>query len=53
MGDIVNLGYTIGALSKNTIEWSNNGVNFYLASEDLTKEELVEVAQSVQGKEAK
>lgn len=52
-GDIVNLGYTMGALSDNSVEWSHDGVNFYLASEDLTKEELIEVAQSVQGKEAK
>lgn len=52
-GDIVNLGHSIGALSDNTIEWSNNGVNFLLASEELTKEELIEVAKSVQGKEVK
>ena len=52
-GDIVNLGFTIGALSENTIEWSYEGSDFYLASEELTKEELIEVAQSVQGKEAK
>lgn len=52
-GDIVNLGHTIGALSDNTIVWSNNGVSFYLASEDLTKEELVDVAKSVEGKAVK
>jgi len=52
-GDIVNLGFTIGALSENTIEWSYEGMDFYLASKELTKEELIEVAQSVQGKEAK
>lgn len=52
-GEIVNLGFTIGALSENIIEWNYNGVDFYLASEDLTKEELVEIAASVQGKEVK
>jgi len=52
-GDIVNLGFTIGALSDNAIEWTHNGVDFYLASEDLTTEELIEVAQSVQGQEVK
>ncbi|WP_029267243.1 LolA family protein [Virgibacillus alimentarius] len=52
-GDIVNLGQSIGALSENTLEWTHNGVDYYLASEDLTKEELIEVAQSVQGKEVK
>ncbi|WP_164671065.1 LolA family protein [Virgibacillus doumboii] len=52
-GEIVNLGHSIGALSENTIEWSNDGMNFLLASEELTKEELIEVAKSVQGKEVK
>lgn len=49
-GEIVNLGFAIGAMSENSIQWHNNGTKFYLASEDLTKEELVEVAKSVQGK---
>ncbi|MGM8366596.1 LolA family protein [Virgibacillus sp. W0181] len=52
-GDIVNLGHAIGALSENAIEWTNNGIDYYLASEELTKEELIEVAASVQGKEVK
>ncbi|MBP1950648.1 LolA family protein [Virgibacillus litoralis] len=52
-GEIVNLGHSIGALSGNTIEWSNNGMNFILASDELNKEELIEVAKSVQGKEVK
>ncbi|SFE35626.1 Outer membrane lipoprotein-sorting protein [Lentibacillus persicus] len=52
-GEIVNLGHSIGALSGNTIEWTNNGMSFVLASDELTREELIEVAQSVQGKEAK
>lgn len=50
-GDILNLGHTIGIISENVIEWSMNGVDFMLASDELTKEELIEVAQSVQGKE--
>ncbi|MCD5325849.1 MULTISPECIES: LolA family protein [Pontibacillus] len=48
-GEMVDLGYTMGALSGSTLEWSHEGMNFYLASEDLTKEEMIEVAQSVQG----
>ncbi|ASK61254.1 DUF4367 domain-containing protein [Virgibacillus phasianinus] len=52
-GEIVNLGFAIGAVSENSIEWHNNGMNFYLASDDLTKEELINVAKSVQGKEIK
>lgn len=52
-GEIVNLGHSIGALSDNTIEWVDNGMSFVLASDELTREELIEVAQSVQGKEVK
>lgn len=52
-GDLVNLGFAIAALAENKIEWTYDGVDFMLASEELTKEELIEVAQSVQGKEAK
>lgn len=49
-GDIVNLGFgAVGALSDNALEWDYNGMNFYLASDQLTREELIEVAQSVQG----
>lgn len=52
-GDIVNLGFTLGALSDHTLQWSYNGVEFYLASEDLSRDELIAVAQSVQGQEVK
>ncbi|MBS4192512.1 outer membrane lipoprotein carrier protein LolA [Bacillus sp. FJAT-49705] len=47
-GEPVDLGFTIGALSNNTIKWTYQGVDYVIASTDLTKEELVEVAQSVQ-----
>lgn len=49
VGDPVNLGFTMGALSSSRLEWSYGGKDFVLASEELTKEEMVEVAQSVQG----
>lgn len=52
-GDVVNLGYSIGALTNNTIEWNYNGTDFYLASEDMTIEELIEVASSIEGQEIK
>lgn len=52
-GDVVNLGYSIGALTNNTIEWNYNGTDFYLASEDMTMEELIEVASSIEGQEIK
>ncbi len=52
-GDIINLGHTVAGLSDNTLEWSYNGVDYILASDELTKEELIQVAQSVQGQEVK
>ncbi|WP_047985427.1 LolA family protein [Ornithinibacillus californiensis] len=53
-GDIVNLGFgVVGALSENAVEWDYNGSNFYLASDQLTREELLQVAQSVQGQSVK
>jgi outer membrane lipoprotein-sorting protein len=52
-GDIINLGHSVGAISDQTIEWNYEGTNFVLASEDMTIEEMVEVASSIEGKEIK
>src|SRR5699024_6371994 len=52
-GEIVNLGIANGALSDNGISWSKDGIDYFLASDSLTREELIEVAGSVQGKEVK
>lgn len=52
-GEPVDLGFTVGVLSDNSISWTNDGVEFYLASEELSREELVNVAQSVQGQAIK
>lgn len=52
-GDVVNLGTTVGALEENTLRWSYQGVDYTLASTELTKEEMIEVAQSVQGQSIK
>lgn len=49
-GDIVNLGNAVAALSNNKLEWSYEGVNYILASDELTQEEMIEVAQSLQSK---
>jgi outer membrane lipoprotein-sorting protein len=48
-GQPVDLGFTIGALTDHSISWSQDGVDYMLASKKLTKEELIEVASSVQG----
>jgi outer membrane lipoprotein-sorting protein len=52
-GDPVDLGFTIGALSNNTISWTHQGVDYLIASNDLTDEELTEIARSVQGNTVK
>ncbi|MFK9092635.1 LolA family protein [Bacillus salipaludis] len=48
-GDIVDLGVTIGALSDHSLSWSNDGVDYMIASKNLTRKEMIEVAKSVQG----
>ncbi|MFC4388157.1 outer membrane lipoprotein carrier protein LolA [Gracilibacillus marinus] len=46
-GDPVDLGFTVGAMSQASIEWQYNGVNYYLASDQLTKQEMIDVATSI------
>lgn len=46
-GDPLMLNGTIGALSGNSIYWTNNNVDYYLAGSDLTQEELLNVANSI------
>ncbi len=48
-GNPVDLGFTIGAFSNNAISWTYQGVEYMLASNDLTEEEMVMIARSVQG----
>ncbi|WP_026580733.1 LolA family protein [Bacillus sp. J33] len=48
-GEPVDLGFTIGALSDNTISWTYQGVDFMIASNDLSPEEMSMIARSVQG----
>ncbi|MFC4322044.1 LolA family protein [Litchfieldia salsa] len=52
-GEPVDLGFTMGALSDQSVSWSYDGVDFMLASEDLSQEELLMVARSVQGQAVK
>jgi outer membrane lipoprotein-sorting protein len=48
-GDIVDLGATIGALSDHSLSWSQGGVDYMIASNNLSRGEMVEIAKSVQG----
>ena len=52
-GDLVDLGVTIGAVNDHSITWSQGGVDYMIASKNLTKNQLIEVAQSVQGDSVK
>ncbi|WP_078543055.1 LolA family protein [Litchfieldia alkalitelluris] len=52
-GEPVDLGFTVGALTDQAVSWSHDGVDFMLASEDLTQEELLMIARSVQGQAVK
>ncbi|MFE8698851.1 outer membrane lipoprotein carrier protein LolA [Cytobacillus sp. FJAT-53684] len=48
-GEPVDLGFTIGALSNNSITWTYQGVDYMIASNDLSEEEMTSIARSVQG----
>ncbi|MBP3040192.1 outer membrane lipoprotein carrier protein LolA [Bacillaceae bacterium Marseille-Q3522] len=52
-GEPVDLGFTIGALTEQTITWTYNGVDYMIASTELTAEELTTIARSVQGEAIK
>ncbi|MEK3889607.1 LolA family protein [Bacillus sp. FSL K6-3431] len=47
-GEMVDLGFAIGAMTEQSISWSENGVDYLLASTNLTPEEMITVAKSVQ-----
>lgn len=49
----VELGFTIGAMSENQISWTHQGVDYTIASNNLTEEEMIMMAQSVQGEAIK
>lgn len=52
-GEPIDLGFTVGTLTENAISWSYDGVDYYLASKDLTQEEMYQIARTVQGQAIK
>lgn len=52
-GEPADLGFTVGVLSETSLTWTYEGVEYYLASDNLTSEEMVEIARSVQGQAIK
>ncbi|WVE37112.1 outer membrane lipoprotein carrier protein LolA, partial [Priestia megaterium] len=52
-GEPFDLGFTVGALTDKSLSWTYNGVDFMLASDQLTPDELSTVARSVQSQMGK
>ncbi|WP_026675760.1 LolA family protein [Alkalihalobacterium bogoriense] len=48
-GEPVDLGFTVGILTNDSILWSYEGVDFILASSELESEEMISIARSVYG----
>ncbi len=48
-GDPLMLSNTIGALSNNSLSWTSNKVDYYLASNDLSTDEILTIADSLNG----
>ncbi len=48
-GEPVDLGFTIGVMTEESLMWSYNGVDFLLASATLDSEEMMAIARSVYG----
>ena len=46
-GDPAILADTIGALSEKTVNFISNGVEYYIASDSLTMQEIIQVAESI------
>ena len=46
-GDPAILSDTIGALSEKTVNFISNGVEYYIASDSLTMQEIIQVAESI------
>lgn len=46
-GEFVLLNDVIGNLSTNEVSWINNGIEYYITSEVLSQNEMVEIAKSV------
>jgi outer membrane lipoprotein-sorting protein len=52
-GDPVDLGFTVAAITANSIRWEQNGVAFFVASSTMTPDELIEVASSMSPEDSK
>ncbi len=46
-GDPMMVSDTVAALSANSLSWTNNSVDYYLASNELSQEEMITIASSL------
>lgn len=47
LGEAVHLGHSIGVLTGGGLSWNVDNVHYYLASSELTREEMIDIASSV------
>lgn len=52
-GNLVDLGFAVGVLNGKTLSWSFDGVDYYLASHELTEEDMAAIASSMMGTQGK
>jgi len=45
-GEVVQYGNVVGVLTDTSLNWSNNGKEYYIIGESLSKEELLQIASS-------
>ncbi len=50
-GEPVDLGFTIGILTDNSLSWTHEGVDYMIASKNLTAKEMIMLAQSMEEEE--
>ncbi len=45
-GEVVQYGNILGVLTETSLNWANNGKEYYIIGDDLSKEELLQIASS-------
>ncbi|MBE3570383.1 MAG: outer membrane lipoprotein carrier protein LolA [Bacillales bacterium] len=48
-GEVADLGFAIGSITDHSLSWTYQGVDYTLASKNLTKQEMIRIASSMQG----
>jgi outer membrane lipoprotein-sorting protein len=48
-GEVADLGFAIGSITDHSLSWTYKGVDYTLAAKDLTKQEMIKIASSMQG----